>query len=161
MARGFPACKAIVDSDEAEGYDHDYGWIQMVDLSDEPSSFRVDQHPKFAAPHPFIWAGPLSRFEDAPFTDHRDWDFLAHTFLCGTGGELLEFRKEARAILGFSWGGSKRGQRIEWFGPHLLSAEDWDDHHEYLTRKYRWRWWRSWRKPWTFAPGFLQHPLDL
>lgn len=160
FARGFPFCKAIVESGEAEGYDHYYGWIQMVDLSDEPAGFRIDQHPKFAAPHPFISAGPLPRFADAPFTDYRDWDFLAHAFLCGTGGELLEFRKEARAILGFSWGFSKRGQRIEFHGLEPLAATDWNDHRECLTRKYRWRWWRPGRQPWTFAPGFSKHPLD-
>ncbi|HET7509810.1 MAG TPA: hypothetical protein VFJ65_06105 [Solirubrobacterales bacterium] len=151
MARGFPFCKALVESGEAEGYDHYYGWVQMVDLSDEPAGFRIDQHPKFAAPHPFISAGPLPGFADAPFTDYRDWDFLAHAFLCGTGGELLKFRKEARAILGFSWGFSKRGQQVEWFGPDLLSAEDWNSHLERMAEE---------RPDWSFKPGFFQHPLD-
>lgn len=151
FARGFPSCKAIVESDEAEGYDHYYGWIQMVYLPEEPPSFHVDQHPKFAAPHPFICAGPLAKLQDAPFTDYQDADFLAHAFLCGTGGELLEFRKEARAILGFSWGYSKRGRRIEWFGPDLLSAEDWDSHLQRMAEE---------RPEWTFRSGFSQHPLD-
>lgn len=159
LALGFPACEAVVESD-GRGYDHCYGWIQMVDLSGEPPGFRIDQHPKFVARHPFIWAGPLSRFEDAPFNDYRDFDFLAHTFLCGTGGELLEFRKEVRAILGFSWGYTKRGQELKWFGPDLLSAEDWDGHRKYLRRKYGRRWWWPCRRRWTFAPGFLQNPLD-
>jgi hypothetical protein len=160
LARGFPYCKAVVESDDAEGYDHIYGWIQMVDADDEPPGFHFDQHPAYENELPFSSSGFLSRFVDAPFADYRDFDFLAHTFLSGKGGKLLEFRKEVRAILGFSWGYAKRGQRIEWFGPDLLSVEDWDGHLEYLTRKYRWRWWRPWRKPWTFAPGFFQHPLD-
>lgn len=159
-ARGFPACEATVESEQARGYDHVYNWIQMVETSYTSSGFHVDHHPTFASPNPYIWAGPQAKFEDAPHTDALDCDFLAHTFLCGTGGELHEFRKEDRAILGFSWGYTKRGERLEWFGPDLLSAEDWDGHREYLTRKYRRRWWRFWRRPWNFAPGFLQHPLN-
>lgn len=151
LARGFPYCKAIVDSNKAEGYDHCYGWIQMVDVSDEPPGFRVDQHPSYVNRLPFSWESFLANFIDAPFVDVWDLDFLAHTFLCAQGGRLLEFREEARAILGFSWGYAKRGQRIEWFGPDLLSAEDWDSHLKRMAEE---------RPEWTYRPGLLQHPLD-
>jgi hypothetical protein len=76
---------------------------------------------------------------------------VAHTFLCGIGGEVLEFRREARAILGFGWGLSKHGQRIEWFGPRPLSGQDWDSHLGRLTQEC---------PEWSFQPGFSQHPLE-
>jgi hypothetical protein len=129
-----------------------------LDESSKPG-FCIDQHPAFACPIPFLCEGQLPEYFDAPHTDEPDWDFLAHTFLCGKGGELHEFRKEARAILGFSWGFSKRDQRIEWFGPEPLSAEDWNSHLEYLRRRYE-RWWRPRRWRWSFRPDFSQHPLE-
>ncbi|MGN6215990.1 MAG: hypothetical protein ACTHN7_03405 [Solirubrobacterales bacterium] len=149
VAQGFPYFLATVES-EGVGYDHVYGWIQMVDQSFEPG-FRVDEHPAFASSLPFLAFGPLSGFFDGPHTDERDWDFLAHTFFCGKGGLLHEFRKEARAILGFGWGLSKRDQRVEWFGPQPLAAQDWDSHLERLTEE---RW------DWAFKAGFSQHPLE-
>jgi hypothetical protein len=153
MARGFPRCEATV-STAGVGYDHIYGWIQMVKSpspeDESQSGFCVDQHPTFASPLPFIYFGPSPRLIDGPHVDDRDRDFLAHTFLCGSGGELHDFSKEARAILGFSWGYSKRDQQIEWFGPEPLSAADWDGHLECLARE----------REWTFRAGFSQHPLD-
>lgn len=159
VARGFPRCEATI-STAGVGYDHIYGWIQMVKVNspddESQSGFRVDHHPKFATPLPFIYFGPSSGLLDGPHVGDQDQDLLAHTFLCGTGGKLHEFRKEARAILGFSWGYSKRDRRIEWFGPEPLSAEDWDGHLKCLTKKRKW----IFRPKWTFRPGFSQHPLD-
>lgn len=156
LARGFPCCTATLES-EGKGYDHRLGWVQLVDHSLKPG-FRIDHHPAFASPHPFLCEGYLPKYFDGPHADAPDWDFLAHAFLCGKGGELHEFRREARAILGFSWGFSKRDQRVEWFGPKLLSEGDWNSHLEYLRGKYQ-RWWRLRRWRWSFAPGFVQHPL--
>ncbi len=113
--------------------------------------FEVDPFlPIGSPPYPFTFFGLTPTFFDAPHTD-QDWDFLAHLFLCGLGGELHEVRREARAILGFSWGFSKRGTELEFFGPDQLEAADWDRHRDYLTRTY---------PAWTFAPGFLVHPLE-
>ncbi|MGN6255050.1 MAG: hypothetical protein ACTHO8_08740 [Solirubrobacterales bacterium] len=149
VAQGFPCCQAIVRS-EGVGYDHVYGWLQVVDESFQPG-FRIDEHPAFASSLPFLSIAPLAGFFDGPHTDERDWDFVAHTFLCGKGGLLHQFRKEARAILGFRWGFSKHDQRLDWFGPERLSAEDWDGHLERLAEE---------RREWSFKPGFSQHPLD-
>jgi hypothetical protein len=156
FARGCPRCKVTLES-EGEGYDHRLGWIQLVDHSVKPG-FRIDKYPALVSLHPFLCEGYSPEYFDAPHTDVRDWDFCAHTFFCGRGGELHDFRKEARAILGFKWGFSKRDQQIEWFGPELLSAEDWNSHLEYLRKKYG-RWW-LWRWRWSFKPGFSQHPLE-
>ena len=149
FARGFPFCTATLESG-GRGYDHRLGWIQLVDHSVEPG-FHIDQHPAFASPLPFLCEGQLPDYFDAPHTDDPDWDFLAHTFLCGKGGTLHEMCKEARAIFGFSWGFSKRGQRIEWFGPEPLSAQDWAAHLDRLAEE---------REEWSFRPGFSQHPLE-
>jgi hypothetical protein len=157
FAQGFPCCTVALES-EGRGYDHRLGWMQFVDESSEPG-FRIDQHPAFASPLPFLCEGQSPEYFDAPHTDNPDWDFLAHTFLCGKGGELHEFRKEARAILGFKWGFSKQGQRIEWFGPDPLSAQDWDSHREYLVQTYYTQVEGEGDK-WSFKPGFSQHPLE-
>lgn len=87
---------------------------------------------------------------DAPHTD-EDWDFAAHAFLCGLGGELHEVRREARAILGFSWGFSKSGAEIEFVGPDPLGPGDWDLHRDHLAGAF---------PGWRFAPGFYQHPTE-
>lgn len=156
IARGFPYCEAAIDY-PARGYASSFGWVALV-RDDRDDDFKIDLREQFDQKHPFGYFGDRPTFFDGPHTDDPDWDFLAHTFLCGIGGELLEFRKEVRAILGFSWGYTKRGEKIEWFGPKLLSEEDWNGHLEYLTRKYQ-RWWRLRRWRWSFAPGFVQHPL--
>lgn len=157
MARGFPCCEATIDY-PARGYASSFGWVAMVRDS-RCEDFVVDLRPQFRQEHPFGYFGDRPTFFDAPHTDLQDFDFVAHTFLCSLGGELLAFQREARAILGFSWSYTKRGEKIESFGPDLLSAEDWNGHLEYLTRKYaRRRWLRRWR--WSFRPGFSQHPLE-
>lgn len=152
-ARGFPYCRATIEP-PARGYADASGWVQLVDRGDLGGGFRIDPfEPLGEVSHPFCFYGFAPTFFDAPHTDElENWDFLAHAFLCGLGGELFEFRKEARAILGFSWGFSKRGQQIEWFGPDLLSAQDWDGHLERLTEE---------RPQWSFRPGFSRHPLEL
>jgi hypothetical protein len=157
IARGFPYCKAEVDFPD-RGYASSFGWIPLV-KEGMNMDFGIDLRPQFRQEHPFGYLTDRPRFFDGPHTDDANWDFLAHTFLCSLGGELLEFRKEVHAVLGFSWGFLKRDQQIEWFGPEPLSGKDWDSHLEYLTRKYaRWWWLPRWR--WSFHPGFSRHPLE-
>ncbi len=157
IAHGFPSCKAEVDFPD-RGYASSFGWVTLA-KEGQDVDFGIDLRPQFRQQHPFGYFTDRPRFFDGPHTDYPDRDFAAHTFLCSFGGELLEFRKEVRAILGFSWGYAKRGREIESFGPDLLSPQEWDDHREYLTRKYaRWWWLRHWR--WSFVPGFSQHPLE-
>lgn len=147
IARGFPYCRADVEH-PAIGYADTLGWVQMVKSTLHSEDFLLDHfEPLGPVPHPFAFYGWGPTFFDAPHSDEGDWDFLAHTFLCGLGGELLDFRHEVRALLGFSWSFSKREQRIEWFGPTPLAAADWDQHRPYLSERYG-----EW--DWKFASGF-------
>jgi hypothetical protein len=152
MARGFPFCHATVEH-PAIGYADMLGWIQLVRSSARGSGFYLDYfEPLGHVPHPFAFHGLQPSLFDAPHTDElENWDFLAHSFLCGLGGELLEFRREVRAVLGFSWGFSKRGKEFEYLVLEVLGAEDWDGHFGYLTEAY---------PDWSFAAGFHSHPLD-
>jgi len=150
FARGFPVCRATV-APPAQGYADMLGWVQLVDDSWHGGGFHIDGFEPFGElPHPFTYYGVSPTLFDAPHFDGANFDFLAQTFLCGLGGELLEFRHEVRAVLGFSWGCRKRGQGIELFPPEPLAPEQWDRHHEYLVRTC---------SGWTFAPGFLEDPL--
>jgi hypothetical protein len=150
VARGFPCCRARL-APPAVGYGAMLGWVQLVDTDDRNPGFRIDLfEPLGDVPHPFAFFGFSPTMFDGPHTYLQDWDFHAHTFLCGLGGRLLEMRKEARAILGFSWGFSKRGEAIDSFGPTALSPDHWDGHLEYLRERF---------EGWSFAPGFLEHAL--
>lgn len=155
FARGFPYCRALLEP-PAVGYGDSLGWVQLADLSDRRGGLRVDFYePLGSVSHPFFSYGPNITFFDHPHTTLRNWDFLAHTFLCGMGGELLEFRREVRALLGFSWAIVKRGDRIELSGPTPLGPSDWDSHLGYLNWRYRYLRLRKWR----FVPGFCDRPL--
>ncbi|HEX7279126.1 MAG TPA: hypothetical protein VF255_05810 [Solirubrobacterales bacterium] len=150
MARGFPVCHATVDH-PAIGYADLLGWVQLVESSAREEPFYLDYfEPLGHVPQPFSFYGLEPVLFDAPHSDElENWDFLAHSFLCGLGGRLLEFRHEVRAVLGFSWGFSKRGQEFEYREPQVLVAADWDGHLGYLGGTY---------PGWTFAGGFHQHP---
>lgn len=151
FARGFPYFRATLEP-PTRGYAEVLGWVQLADASHLTPGFKVEFFELLGpVPHPFAFYGWAPTFFDAPHTDFRNWDFLAHTFLCGLGGELFEFRHEVRAILGFSWSISKRDQRIEWSGPEPLSPQDWDSHRKYLDQAYA---------EWSFAPGFAEDPLQ-
>ncbi len=155
VARGFPYLRAVLEP-PAIGYGDSLGWVQLIDMSDRRGGWQVDNNETLGpVPHPFFSYGPNVTLFDHPHTYLRDWDFLAHTFLCGLGGELLEFRQEVRALLGFSWRIAKRGDRIESFGPTPLEAADWDAHRGYLNRRYRYFRLRKWR----FLQGFADRPL--
>jgi hypothetical protein len=150
FARGFPYCRATL-SPPAVGYGDALGWIQLVSWTGITEGFQIDPFaPLGAASHPFAFFGFAPTLFDAPHDDGRlDSDFIAHSFLCGLGGELLALRKEARAVLGFSWGFSIRDRRIENFGPAALGPGDWDRHRDYLRENH---------EGWSFAPGFVEDP---
>lgn len=151
IARGFPYCRAATDH-PGIGYADILGWVQLVRSSARGDSFSLDHfEPLGPVSHPFAFYGLAPSLFDAPHTDElHDWDFLAHSFLCGLGGELLEFRREVRAVLGFSWGFSKRGHEFEYMEPSPLTAAQWDGHGGYLSGAFA---------DWKFAPGFHRHPL--
>jgi len=154
FARGHPYCRATVEP-PAAGYREMVGWVQMVDMDDRAEGFQVDLfEPLGEVPHPFAFFGFSPTMFDSPHSTYRNWDFVAHTFLCGLGGRLIEQtelgRREVRAVLGFKWGFTKRGDELDTFGPEPLVAEDWNDHLPYLAGKFR---------AWDFPPGFFEHPL--
>ncbi len=156
FGRGFPYCRATIHP-PATGYKQMIGWVQMAKMSDRGEGFQIDQfEPLGDAPNPFTLFGYSPLFFDCPHTDLPNWDFAAHTFLCGLGGKLLEQtqgkRREALAILGFSWGFSKRGSQIDSLEPKPLSGDDWDRHLSYLRPKFS-------KRKWTFRSGFIDHPL--
>lgn len=156
FARGFPFCRATVDP-RASTYREMIGWVQVVERSDHAPGFGVDLfEPLGDVPHPFAFFGFSPTMFDSPHATFEDWDFTAHTFLCGRGGKLLEqteaARREVRAVLGFEWGFSKRGEKIDNAAPRPLSADDWNGHLPYLHERFS-------EPQWTFLPDFFDHPL--
>ena len=151
VARGFPYCRAVTPP--ALGYADALGWVQLIEWDHLGPGFRIDTfQPLGQVSHPFGFFGFAPTMFDAPHHDAErlDSDFVAHSFLCGIGGELLEMRKEVRAVLGFSWRFSIRNGEIEIFPPEVLGPEDWDRHHEYL---------RGSHPSWSFFPGFARGRL--
>jgi hypothetical protein len=152
FARGFPVCRATVEP-PARGYADALGWVQLMDHSAGDNGFEIDMFKPFGdVGHPFGFFGFAPIFFDAPHADSfEDWDFTAHAFLCGLGGDLFAEDRDIRAVLGFSWGFSKRGSEFEFFGPDPLAPADWDAHREYMAQRF---------PDWTFASGFRQDPLE-
>jgi hypothetical protein len=156
FAKGFPFFRATIEP-PAVGYREMIGWVQVVERSDQGSGFEIDLfEPLGDVPHPFCFFGYSPIMFDSPHATYRDWDFTAHTFLCGLGGRLLEQteegRRELRALLGFEWGFSKRGEKIDLRGLRPLPAEDWNGHLPYLHERFS-------TPRWTFLPDFFDHPL--
>jgi hypothetical protein len=154
IARGFPFCRATIDP-PAIGYKEMLGWVQVVERSDRDRGYTIDLfEPLGEVPHPFAFFGFSPILFDSPHTDLPDWDFAAHSFLCGLGGKLFEQtegeRREVRAVLGFAWGFSKRESRIDSSEPKQLSADDWNGHLSYLRGRF---------PGYTFPPGLFDHPL--
>jgi hypothetical protein len=148
FARGFPYFRATL-TPPARGYADALGWVQLVRWPQvlEDDDFRIDPFaPLGEVSHPFGFYGFSPTMFDAPHTEVAgDWEFIAHCFLCGLGGELLEMRHEAVAVLGIRWGFRRRGGRFENFGPDVLAPADWDRHHDHLASAF---------PRWTFHPGF-------
>jgi len=144
-ARGFPYCRATI-SPPARGYADFLGWVQLVDSSLHGKGFHLDHfEPLGAVPHPFAFYGFAPTLFDAPHTAREDWDFLAHSFLCGLGDDTLDGSGEIDALLGFSWGFEKRQGEVTLLGPSLLTPGDWDRHLAFLREAF---------PRWSFVPGF-------
>jgi hypothetical protein len=97
--------------------------------------------------HPFCFFGFAPTLFDAPSRESRAGvDWTAHSFLCFIAGDRE--RREARAILGFSWGFSIRDELFSYHSPAVLSSADWDDHLSLLGQEH---------PTWDFADGFHTH----
>ena len=97
--------------------------------------------------HPFCFFGFAPVLFDAPARPSReDLDWSAETFLGFVPMEVD--RREARAILGFSWGFSIREAAISLTPPSRLAPHEWDKHHPLLRREH---------PAWAFATGYRTH----
>jgi hypothetical protein len=144
--RGFPVCTAVVSYD-GRGYDAMFGWIQLVRSTDGAGGggeFEMDPfEPLGALPHPFCWFGLAPTLFDAPSRRTRsDLEWTAHTFLSFIGEP-----REARAILGFSWGFDVGDAQISIKRVAPLEPIDWNGHLPLLRREH---------PTWRFAPDFQQ-----
>jgi hypothetical protein len=92
-------------------------------------------------PHPFCWFGFAPTLFDAPSRARlEDMDWTAHSFLSFIGGP-----REARAILGFSWGFAVREQAVAAEGVAPLPPDTWDAHLPLLRQEH---------PSWRFASGY-------
>jgi hypothetical protein len=147
FARGFPVCAATVTY-EGGGYRAALGWVQLVRSTDDASDgkeFAMDPfEPLGASSHPFCFFGFAPVLFDAPARPSREeMDWRAESFLCFTPTD--SDKREARAILGFSWGFSIRARAISITPSAPLSAPEWNKHHALLRREH---------PDWTFATGY-------
>jgi hypothetical protein len=147
FGRGFPVCTATV-SFAGRGYAAAFGWIQLVRSTDGASGgleFEMDPfEPLGALPHPFCWFGVAPTLFDAPSRQTRaDLEWMAHSFL-----SFIAQPREARAILGFSWGFTVAEGQVSTTPPMPLEPGEWDRHLPILQREH---------PAWLFAPGYYQH----
>jgi hypothetical protein len=151
FARGYPVCRATV-SPPARGYADFLGWVQLVDSDRHGEGIHLDYfEPLGPVPHPFAMYGFAPTLFDAPHSDFESWSFLAYSFLCGCGADVLDGRKEIDAVLGFSWGFRKSRDRMEILEPSLLAPDDWDRHRDFLREAF---------PNWSFLPGFSSRPAE-
>jgi hypothetical protein len=150
FARDFPVCTATVTY-AGEGYNAALGWVQLVLSTDGESAgteFEMDPfEPLGSSSHPFCFFGFAPALFDAPARRSReDMDWSAETFLCfvpiGADG------REARAILGFSWGFSIQENAISLTPPARLAPVEWNKHRALLRREH---------PGWAFAGGYRNH----
>ena len=142
--KGFPVCTAQVQY-EGRGYAAMLGWIQLVHSSDNASGgagFEIDPYePLGATAHPYCWFGLAPTLFDAPSRPTlASIDWIAHSFLSFIGEQ-----REARAILGFSWGFTINDGEISIAPPTALGASSWNQHLPLLQRE---------RPSWRFARGY-------
>jgi hypothetical protein len=147
FAGGFPVCTASVTYAE-KGYRAALGWVQLVSSTDDASGgtdFEMDPfEPLGPTPHPFCFFGFSPVLFDAPARRSReDIEWRAETFLCFV--PMQAERREARAILGFTWGFTIREKAISLTSPSRLVPEEWNKHLALLERDH---------PGWAFADGF-------
>lgn len=145
-AADYPICTATVER-PLRGYDSVMGWVQVVRSDDNESGGRgFEMDPlEFLGdlPHPFCWVGLNPTLFDAPSRSPRtDMDWIAHSFLCVPTD--VDSGREARPVLGFSWGFAARGGQIALVEPEVLGDADWRQHLGTLRERH---------PGWTYAPG--------
>jgi hypothetical protein len=142
--RGFPVCVATI-SYAGRGYAAMLGWIQVVRSTNGRSgagNFELDPYePLGLLSNPFCWFGLTPTLFDAPSRRTlEDLSWTAHSFLCFIGQP-----REARAILGFSWGFNVREGSIMMEAAATVAPATWDGHLPLLHGEY---------PSWQFASGY-------
>lgn len=139
---GFPVCTAVIDY-AGRGYAAAMGWIQLVRSTDAPrDEFELDPYePLGRLPHPYCWFGFVPTLFDAPSRPSRaPLQWTAHSFLSFIGSD-----REARAVLGFSWGFAIDEEVVSLTDAAELPPHAWDEHLPLLRAEH---------PGWTFAPGY-------
>jgi hypothetical protein len=147
-AVGLPHCHAAIEY-PGKGYDSLMGWIQMVRSTDNDSSgeaFEMDPLMFVGAvPHPFGFFGIAPTLFDAPARrSDVDLDWLCHSFLT----YIKDFEGETRvvkAIVGFSWGFSRKNGMTAVNLAQRLEPNDWGAQLDLLHREH---------PGWRFLDGF-------
>lgn len=147
FARGFPVCTATVTYAE-KGYKAALGWVQLVRSTDNASAgaeFEMDPfEPLGPTPHPFCFFGFSPVLFDAPARQSsEDMTWRAETFLCFV--PMQADRREARAMLGFTWGFTIHEREISLASPSRLAPEEWNKHRAFLKRAH---------PDWVFAHSY-------
>ncbi len=134
FARGFPYCRATIDP-PATGYKQMIGWVQMVNIERLGGrvSTSISSNRSATVPHPFTFFGYSPPCSIAPTPTLPDWDFVAHTFLCGLGGDPARTDRKRSAGKSGPCSASAGGSRSAGAGssslePAPLSGEDWNRH---------------------------------
>jgi hypothetical protein len=142
-AEGFPVCEATVSSDLA-GYDALFGWVQLVRVHDGSDSGRqFEPDPLAILDHldlPFGFYGLHPTLFDAPSRSDRRQrlDWLAHSFLCISPGEVMG--RAVQPVAAFQWGFQLAGDEIVIIRPSVLALTTWEHHRPTLAAAYP-----SWR----------------
>ena len=150
FAKDFPVCTGTLTY-AGKGYNAALGWVQLVRSTDGANTgdgFEMDPfEPLGPTPHPFCFFGFAPVLFDAPARCSReDMDWRAETFLCFVPREVDG--REARAILGFSWGFTIREKAISLTSPTRLGPEEWNKHRVLLHQEH---------PGWAFPPGYREH----
>jgi hypothetical protein len=149
-AYGYPVCTARVSYPHT-GYEAMFGWVQLVNSTDNTSGgqgFEPDPFALFGdAQSPYCFYGTEPTLFDAPSRDGpppREW--VAHSFLATTPvREILDGGpRRVVPVLGFSWGFDCDGSAIALRGVLPLTASDWRDDLPILEASYP-------APRWTFA----------
>jgi hypothetical protein len=129
----FPACTAVVRG-SGGGYQGMLGWIQLVRSTDaDTADFEVDPSFLFIdLDVPYCYYGYRPTLFDCPGRSHKqDMDWIAHSFLATSP---IESRARlVTPLQGFSWGFTRRAERIEHLPVLPLNPADWDSHRPYLA----------------------------
>jgi len=137
--RGFPVMRATLVFD-GDGYHGEFGWIQILSISAQPSgqSFHLlDKFGAFEGPDtPYSAFGFLPTLFDAPALDALPgstirWRADAFLTVCPT----ITATRDVVYVAAFRWGFTVTDQQPEVDTPEPLSVDDWNCARPFLTEQ--------------------------